>query len=657
MYGAYISGLDLFTDEANRHFGAACRGSNVTEDLVLRAEQAFEAGDFQLAEDLLRRAGDDPETKLMLGRTLREQGRFAESGEAYAQAMESEEPGLAARARSGWGFALLAQGRIKEAQDFFEQAANLDDGLGEAHRGLGLCRLRAGRLSEAEASIERCMVQAPDDPAALSALAQLRLRQSRSEEAEAALRRVVDAAPAAATAWANLGFIHRQTGRVQEAVEDLQKAADLRPRDAMIRNSLALALQAAGRSEQALEQMRQAVALDESNAGFRDNLSRLLQAAGLLDEAVDQTRRAASLDPSNLYALSRLPVLLMAQGRTQEAVQAADEAAKANPEHPEAQLNLAVALLNAGRPFEAVHAADKAVKLAPNLRDARLCLSQAFLMSGRLDKALGEALAAQALGKDEKSHFLIGMVQKELGLKKEAAENFRACLQYDPEDRQGAGAFLASIEGSPAPDGPSKAYVSNVFNQYAERYDEHMVKELGYRAPQALMEALAPHLPHRRDLRVLDAGCGAGLFGGLLRPLAAELTGVDLSGGMVRMALQTGQYDNLLESDLREYLESGVGPFDLAAAADVFVYMGDLAPVFKAMRHAMAPGGLFAFSVEKSESADYEISPAGRCRHSEAYLRRLAEAAGFEVLELQDAVLRREAGRDVLGAVAVLRAA
>ncbi len=526
----------------------------------------------------------------------------------------------------------------------------------DARRGLGMCWLKAGRLGEAEAEIEACLAQAPDDPGALAAQGLLRMRQGQAGEAERLLQRAVEIDPHSCLGWANLGFVHRQAGRADQAVDALERAAKLRPHNALTRNSLALALREAGQPERALEEMRKAVELEPANGGFRDNLSRLLQELGRLDESIEQARQAVQRDPANLHAMSRLPVLLISQGRAEEAVAAADQAAKAHPEHAGLQLNLGVALLRAGRPFEALHAADKAVKLAPRLRDARLCLAQARLMSGRLDKALEAALAAHEFGKDEKSHFLIAMIQKELGLRKEAALNFRACLEFDPADHQGAGTFLAALEGDAAAPGPSPAYVKSVFDQYAERHDEHMVKELGYRGPQAIMEVLEPHLPARQDLRILDAGCGAGLFSALLRPLAAELVGVDLSGGMIRMALQTGRYDKLKESDLREYLEAGNGPFELIAAADVLVYMGDLAPLLQAARGAMTPGGLFAFSVERAQSNEFEISTAGRYRHSEPYLRRLAEAHGFETLEIKDAVLRREADKDVQSLVAVLRA-
>ena len=43
-------------------------------------------------------------------------------------------------------------------------------------------------------------------------------------------------------------------------------------------------------------------------------------------------------------------------------------------------------------------------------------------------------------------------------------------------------------------------------------------------------------LPSASRPRILDAGCGTGLCGPLLRPLAARLVGVDLSEKMVELA-------------------------------------------------------------------------------------------------------------------------
>ena len=47
---------------------------------------------------------------------------------------------------------------------------------------------------------------------------------------------------------------------------------------------------------------------------------------------------------------------------------------------------------------------------------------------------------------------------------------------------------------------------------------------------------------------------------------------------------------------LEEFLEQSEDTYDLAVAADVFVYIGDLAPVFEALDKRLAPGAYFVFS-------------------------------------------------------------
>ncbi|GFH08640.1 TPR_REGION domain-containing protein, partial [Haematococcus lacustris] len=99
----------------------------------------------------------------------------------------------------------------------------------------------------------------------------------------------------------------------------------------------------------------------------------------------------------------------------------------------------------------------------------------------------------------------------------------------------------------------------------------------------------APHFQ-----RCVDLGCGTGLMGDLVRPLVAPggLEGVDLSAGMVAKASQRGCYDQLAGPQQRRQ------PYDLLLAADVFVYIGDLAPVLQAAASSAAPRALLAMSTE-----------------------------------------------------------
>jgi predicted TPR repeat methyltransferase len=67
----------------------------------------------------------------------------------------------------------------------------------------------------------------------------------------------------------------------------------------------------------------------------------------------------------------------------------------------------------------------------------------------------------------------------------------------------------------------------------------------------------------------------------------------------------------------------------------------------------LAPGGLFAFTIESGEAA-FALGPALRFRHSDAHVREAAEAAGLNVALLAPGSTRREAGAEAAGRVVVL---
>jgi predicted TPR repeat methyltransferase len=141
----------------------------------------------------------------------------------------------------------------------------------------------------------------------------------------------------------------------------------------------------------------------------------------------------------------------------------------------------------------------------------------------------------------------------------------------------------------------------------------------------------------------------------LLRPIAQTLTGLDLSKGMVEMARQRGIYDRLEVVEIVAGLRAKPEAYDLLVAGDVFCYFGNLSEVVAAAAFALRPGGLFAFSVEESESPEWVLRASRRYAHHPSYVRGVASQFGFEVIQLETRGLRKEAGKDLAGLVAVLR--
>ena len=197
--------------------------------------------------------------------------------------------------------------------------------------------------------------------------------------------------------------------------------------------------------------------------------------------------------------------------------------------------------------------------------------------------------------------------------------------------------------------------MARLFDDYAPRFDRHLRDTLGYRGPELILAALDEVAPGRRFREALDLGCGSGLAGRALRARVDRLVGVDLSAGMVEQARATGVYEELAAADLVAFLAGRPeGQADLAVAADALVYLGDLHPVCAAAAAALAPGGLFAFTIESGEAA-FALGPALRFRHSDAHVREAAGAAGLTVVRLEPASTRVEAGAEAPGRVAALR--
>lgn len=255
--------------------------------------------------------------------------------------------------------------------------------------------------------------------------------------------------------------------------------------------------------------------------------------------------------------------------------------------------------------------------------------------------------------------FALGQARAALGQKPQAMEAFATCLALAPEDPFGAALRQAQLVDGPAPSGMPPRYVAQLFDDYAARFDDHLTKALHYRGPEivlAALDAASQPLPNPQMFhRVLDLGCGTGLMAVALGTRAGMVDGVDLSRAMLAQAKATGRYRSLAEADVVAFLAAVDAPdYDLIVAADVFVYLGDLAPVLALAAARLAPEGRIAFTVQHHPGSGFVLGADLRFAHAPAYLADVAEAAGLTVLIDQRVVTRQDAGRDVPGRVMVL---
>jgi predicted TPR repeat methyltransferase len=252
--------------------------------------------------------------------------------------------------------------------------------------------------------------------------------------------------------------------------------------------------------------------------------------------------------------------------------------------------------------------------------------------------------------------FALGEVRARLGERDGAIAAFRQALAADPADRHGAALHLARLGAADAANAMSPDYVRTLFDQYAPCFDAALAN-LSYRAPALLFAAVAATCGVENRPRfgtMLDLGCGTGLAGAAFRPYVDWLVGVDLSRKMIEEARAKGLYDRLVVGDAGEFLQAQENAaFHLVVAADVFVYLADLAPVCRAVARVLAASGLTAFTVETHDGAGAILGEKLRFAHGEPHVRDALGRAGLSLRQMTRVSTRTENNMEVPGLLVV----
>ncbi|QHG88925.1 tetratricopeptide repeat protein [Xanthomonas sp. NCPPB 1638] len=418
-------------------------------------------------------------------------------------------------------------------------------------------------------------------------------------------------------------------GQLAHAAQLYAQVLDAHPADADALHFQGVLLHQRGDSAAAVTAITQALTLAPHQPDACNNLGNVHRECGRLPDAEQCYRRALALAPAHADALANLAAVLEAQRQPEQAFVTYAALLHTYPASAQAHYLLGLFLRNNAQATEhlqqSVACLQQACTLAPEHLPAREALGTGLYL-------LGEHAQAQAV--------------------------YRAWLACDPGNAV-AVHMLASCGGAAAPPRAGDTYVRALFDGFADSFDEQLLHNLDYRAPQRLMEALAACLPAPvAALAILDAGCGTGLCAPLLRPYAQRLVGVDLSPAMVDKARQRGGYDVLEVAELTAYLQAAPACWDVLASADTLVYFGALHTVLAAAAGALRAGGVLGFTVEASESPHdlVELDASGRYRHSQAHVLAALYGAGLQPVAIDPAVLRSERGQPVHGWVVTARA-
>lgn len=397
--------------------------------------------------------------------------------QAYAKLLEGQRYFEAAQ-RPGGG---SANEPLRRAQAAFQQAAELDPGLAEAHTALAEVALYFDDFQQSE---QEGQAAARIDPGNLGAhrilsrvytiksgLSEGNLDRAVADKAVAELREVVRIHQNDAEAWALLAEFYAATGRESEAVEALRKWAtlpasiegrfyqlitrgrELSPDAANAR--LGELLLRAGRTAEAVAAIRRAISIEPENARYIQLLGEALEASGAADQGViEELRRVVAQQPQNAAAVQMLARAQARAGRVEDAaatLRAGLAAARAGDERSRLtlQVQLAETFADASRYDDAVAVYEGLLK-EHNISDAPLASERekpfavAVLSSiirlrrqaGQTDEALATIERMRGLlgSADPTADLQKGELLRSLGRRDEALAAVRGARRRFPED-------------------------------------------------------------------------------------------------------------------------------------------------------------------------------------------------------------------------------
>ncbi|HEX4794467.1 MAG TPA: tetratricopeptide repeat protein [Humisphaera sp.] len=501
-------------------------------------------------------------------------------------------------------------GRVALAESGYRAALEADPRNADALHWLGVLNVQAGTPTAAVPLLERAVEQRPNDPAFVHNLAQAYLHTHRFEEAIRAFER-------ASTLDSNQP--HTLFGLAMAHMA--RKAPD-----------------AAGK---AIFYLKQAENAGLTSADLHLNRGIALLVTDRLDEAIESLKKTIGMRGDWALAYYHMSVAYRKKGDLAQTRNWLAATLQIEPEHAAAWHALGVLEAEAGHFDEAEALFRGAIAVRPKFASAYTALASLLEHRGKKDEArkILEDSQVAASAKDATSNARSSA---------DAIAEYDRKLTLSPESAQGQFALAAKFNFA-APTTLPPDTVIDLFDRYADRFDEHLRGKLEYRVPELIAEAAAKGKPDR-PLDVLDLGCGTGLCGMLLKPIAGVVWGIDLSPLMVAKSKARGVYDRLEQGDVVQAMQSMDQQFDLVVAGDVFIYVGDLTPVFTQIVRRLRPGGRVIASIEAGGGDRYQMGKKSlRYSHSRPYLQRIAAMFGFEEETCDPITVRIESRKPVAG--------
>lgn len=357
-------------------------------------------------------------------------------------------------------------------------------------------------------------------------------------------------------------------------------------------------------------------------------------------KAIKNFKKAITLKPNSPEVFYNLGLSFHNVGNFKSALFSYRKAIELKPNYAEAHCNLGVSFSELGDFKEALVCYQKTIEIDPKYAGAYYNLGNIYREKEQWSLAIDNYNRAIDIKPDyAEAHYHLGIVYSKKGCEEKSLNLFRRTLKLQPYNA-GALHLINSITGNKRNAAPKK-YVADLFDNYANNFEDSLVRKLGYKFPKILKKKIVKDKKTNLG-SVLDLGCGTGLVGCEIRNNCDLLVGVDLSMLMIEKAKFKKVYNKIYQNDIVEFLTENTLDFNYFIAADVFVYIGDLNKIFELIKNRNKNRGRLVFSTEHIDGDSFCIEKSGRFSHSKNYIESLCEKYSYSIAYFKKFSLRME---------------
>lgn len=427
----------------------------------------------------------------------------------------------------------------------------------------------------------------------------------------------------------------------------LEQATLLAPENPLFHNNFANALRVTQQFERAEQHYKLALSLKPEYPEALNNLGVLFYHQDKWKAAQTQFEKALQFNANYSDAHANLGHVFARQGEQELALYHYEKVLASQPSHPQVQHNYGILLVEAKRFEDAKPHLEWSLSFEPNNTETLFHLA---LIEAGMNQSLEaiqryESILALNPKHGNAAHNLATLYLSQESYP-DALRWYKKALEINPLNHT-AQHMIQALTSELNPVNPPPEYISQLFDQYAAHYNQHLEEVLQYEGPALVRKALSPYIEAFSGLESLgvDLGCGTGLLAPYLQDRITRLIGVDLSQEMLKIAEQQGGYHQLIHDDMVHALQSfSSHSVNLITALEALNYVGDLNALFAQIYRCLKPGGIFCFSTEwaKETKAHYVLQTNGRFQHSTSYIQQLCEAKHLIIHEEICCSLRQE---------------